>query len=99
MASDYKGDDIDDLRREEERRGKRGAPSDKEKLKQQHQRERDSKELLRSMNWKQVERVLAGGGITPGTPEYEKIASTWRAYQSQRLSEEKQARPRRPGRP
>ena len=99
MASDYKSDDIEGVRREEEKRGRRGAPVDKEKLKQQRQREREAQELLRAMNWQQVERVLAAAGIKRGTPEYEKVALLWREYQNQLLSGEKQARPRRPERP
>ena len=81
MTSDYKNDDIDRVKREEEQRGKRRPPPDEEKLKEQRDREREHKILLRSMDRQQIEKAIRALGLKPGMPEYEELVQAWRQYQ------------------
>jgi hypothetical protein len=81
MASDYKDDDIERIRREDEQRGKRRPPPDEGKLKEQREREREHKILLRSMDRQQFEKAIRALGLKPGMPEYEELVQAWRQYQ------------------
>jgi hypothetical protein len=81
MESDYKDDDIDRVKREEEQRGRRRPPPDEEKLKEQREREREHKIMLRSMDRQQFEKAILALGLKPGIPEYEELVQAWRQYQ------------------
>jgi len=95
MASDYKDDEIDRLRREEEQRGKRRPPPNQDKLKARREIEKQYRDILQAMTWKEVTDRL---GLQPGMPEHDDLYRTWREFQQGRAEAEKKLR-RRPGKP
>lgn len=96
MASDYKDDDIDRVKREEEQRGKRRPPPDEDKLRARREMEKRYRDILQAMTWKEVTDAL---GLKPGTPEHDDLYRTWREYQQARAEAEKKPRRQGPGRP
>ena len=96
MASDYKDDDIERVRREDERRGKRRPPPDQNKLKARRDLAKQWKDTLQKATWKEVTDVL---GLKPGTQEHDDLYLTWREYQQDRAATEKKLWRRGPGKP
>ncbi|MBI4400112.1 MAG: hypothetical protein HY581_00585 [Nitrospirae bacterium] len=96
MVADDKRDDIDRVRREEEQRGKRRPPPDKDKLKSIREQKKQWRDILQAMTWKEVTDAL---GLQPGMPEYDDFYQTWREYQQDRAEAEKKLRRRGPGKP
>ncbi len=96
MASDYEDDDIGRVRREEEQRGKRRQPPDQDKVKARRELEKQWRDILQTMTWKEVTDAL---GLKPGTPEHDDLYRTWREYQQARAEAEKKLRRRWPGKP
>ena len=96
MTSDYKDDDINRVKREEEQRGKRRPLPDEDKLKAQREIEKQWRDILQAMTWKEVTDRL---GLKPGTPEHDDLYRTWREFQQVRVEAEKKLRRRGPGKP
>lgn len=96
MASDYKDDEIDQLRREEEQRGKRRSLPDQDKVKARRQREKQYRDILRAATWKEITDAL---GLKPGMPEHDDLYRTWREYQQARVEAEKKLWRQGPGKP
>jgi len=92
MAIDKPGD-IEEVRREEQRRGRR-VPIDKEKAEQRRKLQRQYRDVLREMTWEQVRGVL---GLQPGTKEFDTHYQIWMAYRDDSCASER--RPRGPRKP
>jgi hypothetical protein len=96
MASDYKDDDIDRVKREEEQRGRRRPPPDEDKLRARREMEKQYRDILQAMTWQEVTDAL---GLKPGTQEHDDLYQTWREYQQARAETEMKRRRREPGKP
>jgi len=96
MASDDKDDDIDRVKREEEQRGRRRPPPDEDKLSARREMEKQYRDILQAMTWKEVTDRL---GLQPGTPEHDDLYRAWREFQQSRAEAEQRPQRRGPGKP
>ncbi len=78
------------MRQEEQHRSKRRS-ADLEKLKEQREKEKQYKDILREMKWEDVRSAL---GLQPGTKQYDAHYKIWRAYRAERAAAEQQQRER-----
>jgi len=68
--------DMKEVLRQEQGRGKRYIPSEEEK-KAYRKRKKQLKDALRVMRW---EEVVSGLSLRKGTPEYEEYSQIWKEY-------------------
>jgi hypothetical protein len=76
-------DDIQEVRAEEQRRGKR--PSDAAALRRRRVLLQKFREALKNNDQAQFEEAIIHGlGQTPGTPEYAESMKAWRAFHARK---------------